>query len=156
MEGYLKTLKIGVNKIKRILGIALNYFAISQCTPGAIAINVATLIGYRKKGALGAAVATFGVVLPSLILIIIIAAFLSQFMMYPWVIHAFAGIRIAVCALITTTVFKLIRQNLKGWLKLLLAVLSFTLVAVVGISPAYIIVAFAIFGVLYYGRNQVA
>ena len=134
----------------------LNYFAISQCTPGAIAINVATLIGYREKGALGAAVATFGVVLPSLILIIMIAAFLSQFMMYTWVLHAFAGIRIAVCALIATTVFKLIRQNLKGRIKLLLAALSFVLVAVVGLSPVYIIVASAIFGVLFYGRNQVA
>lgn len=129
----------------------LDYFAIGQCTPGVIAVNTATFIGYRRKGALGAAVATIGVALPSLIIIVIIASFLNNFMHIAWIAHAFAGVRIAVCALIASTVWGLCKRNANTWLKAGIAVIAFVSVAIVGLSPIYVTVAFAVFGALYYG-----
>ena len=89
----------------------LNYFAIGQCTPGVIAVNTATFVGYKRCKIPGAIFATIGVVLPSMIIITIIAAVLSNFAHIPAVQHAFAGIRIAVSALIVASVIKLIKTN---------------------------------------------
>ncbi|MBQ5778139.1 MAG: chromate transporter, partial [Oscillospiraceae bacterium] len=63
----------------------LNYVAISQSTPGVIAVNMATFIGYRRRGLLGALCATLGVIIPSIIVITIIAAFISNFSEYLYV-----------------------------------------------------------------------
>lgn len=134
----------------------LDYFAIGQCTPGVIAVNTATFIGYRRKGVLGAACATFGVVTPSLIIITAIAAFLSNFMEIEWLAHAFAGIRIAVCALIASSVWKLCKTNINSWLKAGVAVVAFVTVAILKLSPIYVTIAFAVFGALYYGRRAKA
>ena len=134
----------------------LDYFAIGQCTPGIIAVNTAQLVGYKRKGALGAAVATVGVVLPSFVIIILIALFLRNFMDIAWIQHAFAGVRIAVCALIASTVWGLIRKTANTWLKALIAAAAFALVALVGVSPIWVTVAFAVFGALYYGRRPKA
>ena len=90
-----------------------DYFAIGQCTPGVIAVNTATFIGQKYKGNLGGTVATFGVVFPSLIIITIIAAFLTNFAEYPVVRHALAGINAAVVALIAVSVLKLGKSTLK-------------------------------------------
>ena len=132
----------------------LDYFAIGQCTPGVIAVNTATFIGYRRRGALGAAVATLGVVLPSFFIIVVIAAFLSNFMQITWIAHAFAGIRIAVCALIVSTVFKLLKTNAKTLLKALIAALSFVCVALLQLSPIYVTLAFLVFGAFFFGRRR--
>lgn len=131
----------------------LDYFAIGQCTPGVIAVNTATFIGYRRKGIPGAIVATAGVVLPSFAIILIIASFLTNFMHIAWIAHAFAGIRIAVCALIASTVWQLAKRSADTWFKVLIAVVAFVLVAIVNLSPVYVTIAFAVFGVLYYGRK---
>ena len=90
-----------------------DYFAIGQCTPGVIAVNTATFIGQKYKGNLGGTVATVGVVFPSLIIITIIAAFLTNFAEYPAVRHALAGINAAVVALIAVSVLKLGKSTLK-------------------------------------------
>ena len=74
----------------------LNYFAIGQCTPGIIAVNTATFVGYKRRKVVGGIVTTLGVISPSLIIITVIAALLSNFMDILWVQHAFAGIRVAV------------------------------------------------------------
>ncbi|MCE5343804.1 MAG: chromate transporter [Eubacteriales bacterium] len=132
----------------------LDYFAIGQCTPGVIAVNTATFIGYRRRGAMGAAIATLGVVLPSLVIIVVIAMFLSNFMEIEWIAHAFAGVRIAVCALIAVTVVKLFRQSADTRLKVCIAAVAFTSVALIGLSPIYVTIAFAVFGALFYGRRQ--
>ena len=134
----------------------LDYFAIGQCTPGVIAVNTATFIGYRRKGALGAAVATLGVVLPSFLIIVIIATFLNNFMDIVWIQHAFAGIRIAVCALIASTVKTLFIQSTTGWVKIVIAVVAFSAVVFAGLSPIYATVAFAVFGAVFYGRKAKA
>ena len=75
-----------------------DYFAIGQCTPGVIAVNTATFVGAKRKGNLGGVVATLGVVFPSVVIIVLIAAFLKSFAHIPAVGHAFAGVRAAVVA----------------------------------------------------------
>ena len=84
----------------------LDYYAVGQCTPGVIAVNTATFIGYKLRGITGGIIATIGVVFPSLIIILTIASFLQNFADMAIVQSAFAGIRVAVVALIITTVIK--------------------------------------------------
>ena len=89
------------------------YYAIGQCTPGIIAVNTATFIGYKLKGVIGAIVATLGVVSPSLIIITIIASVLTNFAEIPVVQHALSGINVGVCVLMTVSILKLFRSNIK-------------------------------------------
>ena len=84
-----------------------DYYAIGQCTPGIIAVNTATFVGRTQRGTAGGVIATLGVVFPSVVIILLIAAFLQNFAHLPMVIHAFAGVRACVCALILTSVLKL-------------------------------------------------
>ena len=89
-----------------------DYFAIGQCTPGIIAVNVATFIGHKLTGIVGGIIATLGVVFPSAVIIMVIAAFLQNFADLPIVIHAFGGVRACVCALILSSVLKLRKSSL--------------------------------------------
>ena len=85
----------------------LDYYAIGQCTPGIIAVNTATFIGYKRKGVMGGIIATLGVIFPSIVIITIIAAFIQNFLEYQFVTYAFNGIRVCVCVLIFDAVTKL-------------------------------------------------
>lgn len=85
----------------------LDYFAIGQCTPGVIAVNTATFVGYKQCGILGGIVATLGVVFPSIVIITILAAFISNFAEYEAVKYAMSGIRACVCALVASAVVKI-------------------------------------------------
>jgi len=89
-----------------------DYFAIGQCTPGVIAVNTGTFIGQKLKGIPGGILATLGVVFPSLVIIMILAAFIQNFAHLPVVIHAFAGVRACVCALILSSILKLAKKSL--------------------------------------------
>lgn len=89
-----------------------DYFAIGQCTPGVIAVNTATFVGHKLKGPAGGVVATLGVVFPSIVIIMVIAAFLQNFAELPVVIHAFNGVRACVCALILSSVLKLRKSTM--------------------------------------------
>ena len=91
-----------------------DYFAMGQCTPGVIAVNTATFVGSKRKGALGGIIATLGMVAPSIVIITLIAAFLRNFMDIAAVEHAFAGIRAAVVALIASSVLKLGKTTVKN------------------------------------------
>ena len=84
-----------------------DYYAVGQCTPGIIAVNTATFVGAKEKGVPGGIAATLGLIFPCLVIIGVIAAFLSHVADNPWVGHAFAGVRAAVCALILSSVLKL-------------------------------------------------
>ena len=84
-----------------------DYYAIGQCTPGIIAVNVATFIGYKKRGVLGGIFATLGVIFPSLIIIMSLAGMISVFSDFAAVQHAFAGIRVCVAVLVFNAVVKL-------------------------------------------------
>lgn len=90
-----------------------DYFAIGQCTPGIIAVNTATFVGQKFKGNLGGVCATLGVVMPSVIIITVIAAFLQNFTHLAVVNSAFGGIRACVVALIFSSVLKLAKKPLK-------------------------------------------
>ena len=125
----------------------LNYFAIGQCTPGVIAVNTATFVGYKLKKVVGGIVATLGVISPSLIIIMTIAAVLSNFADIAWVQHAFAGIRVAVCALILSSVVKLVKSNVKRWWHWPLAVAAFLVVGF-GLSPVWVVAVTAVLGIL--------
>jgi len=89
-----------------------DYFAIGQCTPGVIAVNTATFVGHKLKGPAGGVVATLGVVFPSIVIIMVIAAFLQNFAELPVVVHAFNGVRACVCALILSSVLKLRKSTM--------------------------------------------
>lgn len=90
----------------------LDYYAIGQCTPGIIAVNTATFIGNKRKGLLGGVIATLGVVAPSLVIIILISAFLVNFSHIAWIQHALGGIQICVCVLVFDAAFKLAKKSL--------------------------------------------
>ncbi len=116
----------------------MDYYAVGQCTPGIIAVNTATFIGYNKKGILGGICATLGIVFPSIIIILLIANFLEAFASNPMIQHALAGIRIAVCVLILNAVIKLFKSGVKdnyGYLLFLSALIisCFKIIPTIGI-----------------------
>lgn len=92
----------------------LNLLAIAESTPGPIAVNMATYVGYVKGAFVGALLATIGVILPSIIVISIISTFLKNFLEIKIVADAFFGIRIAVSIIIIRTAINLIKGELKN------------------------------------------
>lgn len=88
----------------------LDYFSIGQCTPGIIAVNVSTFCGYKVKGITGAVLATTAMVLPSLIIIILIASVLKNYINVPLVASAFAGIRLGVSALLFNLILDMAKK----------------------------------------------
>ena len=126
----------------------IDYYAIGQCTPGIIAVNTATFIGYKRKGIIGGIVATLGMVSPSLLIISTIAAFFQHFQDIKMVQHAFGGIRVVVAALIASTVINMASQSVKNWMGIILFVLAFFAIAILKTSPIIIIVISAIAGII--------
>lgn len=88
-----------------------DYFAIGQCTPGLIALNVSTFIGQKRKGVAGAVAAMLGFLTAPIAIILVIAAFLRNFAELEVVQHAFAGIRVCVCVLIVQAVLRLWKSS---------------------------------------------
>ncbi len=128
----------------------LDYYAIGQCTPGIIAVNVSTFVGYSERGYLGAMVATLGIVFPSVVIITLLASVLKMFQDNVYVQKAFAGIRIAVCALMVSAVIKLAKKAISNVATLVIAVLSLLLQILLGVSPIIIVLSAAAYGVLFY------
>lgn len=92
----------------------LDCYAIGQCTPGIIAVNTATFVGYKKNKISGGIFATLGMIFPSIMIITIIAMFLKNFMDNIWFQHALQGVRGVVCALLCNTVINLRKKSLKN------------------------------------------
>ena len=126
----------------------LNYYAIGQSTPGIIAVNTSTFIGYKRAGIPGAIIATAGMVTPSLIIITLIAAFCAQFQHVLLVAKAFQGIRVAVAMLLAFTVGGLLRKTVKSRTDGLLALTAFLALVLGGTSPISVIVSAALLGLL--------
>ena len=126
----------------------LDYYAVGQATPGIIAVNTATFVGYKEKGVLGAAFATFGVVFPSLVIIMAIAGFIDNFSDLEVVQYAFSGIRIAVGVLILNALLKLMKGSVKDILGIILFVATFIASSFLNISVVYIIIAAALIGII--------
>lgn len=118
----------------------MDYYAIGQCTPGVIAVNVSTFIGYKRRGITGAIAATAGMVTPSLLIITMIAAFIQHFAHLPVVQHALAGVRIAVCALVLQAIVKMIKKGVTDLPTAAILLLTFAAVAFFGVSPVLMIV----------------
>ena len=112
-----------------------DYFAIGQCTPGLIALNVSTFIGSRRKGIPGAIAATTGFVTIPIVIILIIATFLQGFADYPVVQNAFAGIRVCVCVLIVQAVLRLWNKSVVDKTTLILYLGVFLMTALSGVLP---------------------
>lgn len=127
----------------------MDYYAIGQCTPGVIAINTATFIGYKVAGVLGALAATLGVVTPCWIIITIIALFIRNFAEYAAVQHALAGIRVAVFALVLDAVIKLGKKSIKNWGCALICGIVFLVSLCTDISAAWLVIIAGIGGILY-------
>ena len=112
-----------------------DYFAIGQCTPGLIALNVSTFIGSRRKGIPGAIAATTGFVTIPIVIILIIATFLQGFADYSVVQNAFAGIRVCVCVLIIQAVLRLWGKSVVDKTTLALYIGVFLMTALSGVLP---------------------
>jgi len=126
----------------------LDYFSLSQCLPGIIAVNVATFVGTKIKGLAGAVTAALGVTTPSFIIIVIVAMILQRVTDLSIMDHAFAGIRIAVAALIFHSVLKLSKSSLKTKLAVVIFGCAVLLSVFTGISPIVIVVGAGIVGII--------
>ena len=126
----------------------MDYYALSQCTPGPIAVNTATFVGHKVSGIAGGIAATLGVVFPSLVIITVIAAVLSNFAEIPAVRNAFAGIRVCVCVLILNAIVKLWKNSVVDVPTLIIFLCVLGLTVFTGISPVLFILAAAIVGLL--------
>ncbi len=125
----------------------LNYVAIGQSTPGIIAVNMATFIGYRHRGFWGALVATLGVITPSLIIITLVAAFISNFSEYVYVRKALAGINISVAVILVSAVWGLGKKSVTDMIGLALAVIAFIAVVVFKVNSIWLILFALIVGI---------
>lgn len=125
-----------------------DYYAIGQCTPGIIAVNTATFIGYKLKGVPGGIFTTLSLVLPSFIIILAIAAVLESFAHLPAVINALAGIRVAVVALVLNAVLKLLKTSVVDKITLVIFLLVFILASVFSVSPVWFVLAAGLGGIL--------
>ena len=118
----------------------LDYYAIAQCTPGVIAVNTATLIGYKVKGIKGAIIATLGIVTPSIIIITLIASLLNFFQESIFIQKAFVGIRICVAALVLNAVISLWKNSIIDKYTFILFTLALLITLFTTISPIYLII----------------
>ena len=126
----------------------MDYYAIGQCTPGIIAVNTATFVGQKRKGALGGIVATLGMVFPSLVIISILAGLITNFSSVTWVQDAFAGIQVCVCVLIFNAVVKLLKKSVidkRTSVIFLLVMIGSTLL---NLSPVWFVLLAALAGVV--------
>ncbi len=118
----------------------MDYFAIGQCTPGVIAVNTATFVGYKKFGNIGGVVATLGVICPSIIIISLIASVLSAIYDNPVVQHAFSGIGVAVCAILVQAILKIGKAGLSDWFTWVVAAVAFVLSIFFNVSTILIVI----------------
>ena len=119
----------------------LDLNAVAQCTPGVIAVNTATFCGYRTRGVSGALYATLGILAPPILIVLVISAFFWTYADNPWVQYALTGIRACVCALIINSTVKLYKKAVLDVPTLLIFLGAFVLAAVVGLSPAILVIA---------------
>ncbi len=127
----------------------LDVYAIGQCTPGIIAINTATYVGYKQAGVPGGIVATIGMVMPSLLIITAVAICLQAVIDNVWVQHAIMGIRAVVCALMLNTAYTMTKKTVKS--KFAVVIFALALVAAFpSVVPTIVIVVIsAIIGIIY-------
>lgn len=124
----------------------LDCFSLAQCTPGVIAVNFATFVGYKQAGFLGGLIATAGVVTPSIIIITIIAAFVSNFTEIVWMQKALKGINVAVSVLLLRAVTGLSKKTIVDVFTLLIAVCAFALIFFFKVQVVWIVLGSGFLG----------
>ena len=135
----------------------MDYYAIGQCTPGIIALNTSTFIGYKFHKLPGAIAATLGFLSPSILIIVLIAAFMTNYASLPVVKHAFAGIRICVCALILDAVLKLGKKSIVDKFSVIIFLAIVALSAFTDVSTIILVIGAGVVGYLIYyvmGRKK--
>ena len=126
----------------------LDYYAVGQCTPGIIAVNTATFIGYYQAGVLGGIFATLGIVTPSVIIITVVASVLQNFMDYPIVASALTGINAIVCALLAHTVITLGKKSLVNLVSAVLFIIGLVACFIFDITPILLVIFGGIVGII--------
>lgn len=127
----------------------MQMFAITQSLPGVFAVNISIFVGYRLKGFWGSLVCALGTILPSFVIILIIAMFFNWFQDNPYVIRIFNGIRPAVVALILVPCLSAIKAIRMGYMELIAPVVGALLIWKAGVSPVYIVLAGIAGGMVY-------
>ncbi len=125
-----------------------NMIAVSQSTPGPVGVNMATYAGFQTAGIWGGIIATFGLVLPSVIIVIWVSKLLSHYKNNPWVMEIMASIRPAVVALILLAGFELLELSVTDWISAVFGVAFFLMVYFFKKSPIFYIILSAVLGVL--------
>ncbi len=127
----------------------LSVIAIAESTPGPIAINSATFVGYKVAGVWGSVAATFGVVLPSFVVISVIALLLGEFQNYRAVKYAFFGIRAGVLALVLKALVNMFKKSKKNLFAYIVMAVAFAVAAFTNLHILIIIISCAVAGLVY-------
>lgn len=133
----------------------LDYYAVGQCTPGIIAVNVSTFVGYKKKGVPGAVFSTLGMISPSLIIVSCIALCLQQFMDNQTVQHAVAGIKTVVCALMLNTVITMGKKTLTDRIAVAMCITGFLLAMFTPVPTVILVLIAGITGIILYRTGRI-
>lgn len=131
----------------------IDYYAVGQSTPGIVAVNVATFVGFRQVGIIGGIFATLGMVTPSLVIIMILAKFINSISDYPIAQKALRGINVAVAALMTSVIVKFAKKTIKKFTNAIFMLISFSLVFFLKVPSFYIILVALIIGVILTAIN---
>ena len=126
----------------------LDIIAIAESTPGPIAINSATFVGYKAAGVLGSVCATLGVVLPSFTIILFLSFVLKQFSEFKPVVYAFNGIRAGVLALLVKALWTMYKKSPKGWAAYIVMAAAFVLTAIFDFNVIFVLIGCAVFGLV--------
>lgn len=127
----------------------LDYYAVGQSTPGIVAVNVSTFVGYKQFGILGGVIATLGMVTTSLLIIMILAGLINSIDEYPLVKKALAGINVSVAALLTSVIVKFAQKTIKKFIHLIMMLISFVLVYFFKVHSVWIILVTIFIAVIY-------
>lgn len=127
----------------------IDIIAISQTVPGVLAVNTAVFTGYKIKGTMGSIVAALGAILPSFLMILVIALFFRRFEENIWVQKMFMAIRPAVVALIAVPVFTTAKEVKINAKTIIIPIAAAILIWQWGVSPVYVILVAGIGGLLY-------
>lgn len=121
----------------------IDYYAVGQSTPGIIAVNVATFVGYKQLGVMGGIIATLGIIFPSIVIIMLLAGGINSISEYPRVQAALKGINVAVAALLTSVIVKFAKKTIKNVWNVLFMIISFVCIFFIKV-PSYIVIIAAL------------
>ena len=136
----------------------IDYYAVGQSTPGIVAVNVATFVGYKQMGIIGGIFATLGMVTPSLVIIMILASLINSINDFPIIQKALKGINVAVAALLTSTIINFMKKTIKKFTNAIFMMISFLLVFLFKLPSFWIILFALLIGVVltYKEKKKVA